>query len=217
MAANLTAVQEAYVELLRVARGCCRSVVEARDLVQDAFEAALARGFDDWDVPARRAWLRGVVRKRAAFLARGEARRRKREQLVEGEAPKVGAWRWEPGFLASLPPSVRRVATLMSADLTAAEIRWLLGLTDTALRQRLTVLRRAVREAPEMPAVSAPEPAFAPGARRSHWLAALRARPGGVLATHDPDGHGILLCGVAHKPGARGNTAGKEDPCPDPS
>src|SRR5690606_14285782 len=157
----------------------------------------------------------------AAFLARGQARRRKREQLVEGDGQgkgaRRGAWRWEPSFLASLPKSWRRVAVLATADLGSAEIRWVLGLTDTAFRQRLSALRRAIREAPELPTLPAPEPSFALGGRRSHLLAALKARPGALLATHDPDGHGILLCSVPHESAGCGNSSSKEDPCPDPS
>lgn len=199
-----------YAELLRVARHCSRSAEEARDLVQDVFEVALARGFDDWAAPGRRAWLRGVVRKRAAFLARGQARRRRRELLPDGLSEAVGGWRWHPRFLASLPRGLRRVAALASADLNAAEIRWVLGLSDPALRQRLSALRRAVRAEAELPVVRADEPPVALGSRRAHLLEVLRRRPGAGIATHDPDGHAILLCRAPHKRGPAGNSSAKE-------
>jgi len=217
MAASMAEVREIYLELSRVARGCCRSAGEARDVVQDAFEVALTRGFDDWAAPPRRAWLRGVIRKRAAFLARGEGRRRLREQLPDGLCPGASGWTWQPAFLASLPRGLRRVAALASADLNAAEIRWVLGLTDPALRQRISALRRAVRAAPERPTMPAAEPAFSLGGRRAHLLTALRSRPGAGLATHDPDGHPILLCRLPHKRGTRGNSSAKEKRCLDPS
>ncbi|HEX6244667.1 MAG TPA: hypothetical protein VFZ61_27300, partial [Polyangiales bacterium] len=134
-------VDETYRDLLRTAHRVTRSPDEARELVQDALLIALSRGIDDWCSPERRAWLAGVVRKRAAFLARGHARRRRREAALERAVDPQGAWRWQPRFLASLPRSLRAVATLASADLCAAEIRWLLGLSDTALRKRLSSLR----------------------------------------------------------------------------
>jgi RNA polymerase sigma-70 factor (ECF subfamily) len=198
MATSSTAYRDAYRDVLHTARRCAGSADEARELAQDAFVAALARGFDDWSAPARRAWLHGVVRRRAAFLARGHARRRRRERQVEPARARTAAWAWQPAFLASLPRSLRAVAALASAELCAAEIRWLLGLTDTALRKRLSALRQAVRAEPELPTLSAPAPHFALGARRAELLASLRRQQGHALATHDPDGHPILLRVVAH-------------------
>lgn len=204
MTASVEACREVYRDLLRTARRCTCSAEEARDLAQDALLLAVARGFDDWSTPARRAWLHGVVRKRAAFVARGQARRRRRERLPDGPGRSVGEWVWQPRFLASLPRSLRIVAALASADLAAAEIRWLLGLTDSALRQRLSALRTAVRAEPELPTLPAPEPrSFVP--HRAQLLATLRRQRAHTLATHDPDGHPILLCFVPHKPQPRGN------------
>jgi DNA-directed RNA polymerase specialized sigma24 family protein len=199
--------QEAYGEILRTARRFTRSEQDARDLAQDALMIALARGLEDWSSPGRRGWLRGVVRKRAAFVIRGERRRRRREQLVEGVAgPSAGRWTWRADFLASLPRSLRVVAALASADLCAAEIRWLLGLSDAALRQRLSALRGAVRAEVEEPIVPASEPPLALGERRAPLLAGLRQQAGRVVATHDPDGHAILLRIVPHKTGLGGNS-----------
>lgn len=197
---------DAYRDLLRTARRCARSAEEARDLVQDALAIALARGFRDWPSPARRAWLCGVVRKRAAFLARGQGRQRRREALWEAAGEGPSAWSWQPGFLASLPRSLRAVALLASADLCAAEIRWLLGLSDTALRKRLSELRRAVRARAEPPTRPAPEPPPGFGAHRAQLLAALRRPRAAALATQDPDGHVILLRAPAHEAPQLGNT-----------
>jgi RNA polymerase sigma-70 factor (ECF subfamily) len=205
MAASLDVGDEAYRDLLRTARRWTRSLDEARDLAQDALVIALARGIDDWPSLARRAWLRGVVRKRAAFLVRGQMRRRRREQLPDGAGVRGNMWAWQPGFLASLPRSLRAVATLASGDLCAAEIRWLLQLSDTTLRQRLSALRRAVRAEAELPTLPAPAPPLGFGAQRAQLLASLRLQRGRALATHDPDGHAILLCIGPHKTGPLGN------------
>lgn len=186
--------QAACGEILQTARRYARSEDEAWDLVQDAVSIALARGFDDWPSEARRRWLRGVVRKRAAFVARGEGRRRRREQLALGEsAPRPGQWTWEPRFLASLPPSLRAVAVLASVELTAVEIRWLLGLSDTALRKRLSALRQAVRAAPEPPTEPAPLAEVSLGPHRAQLLTHLRRSGVRAVAAHDPDGHVIFL------------------------
>lgn len=200
MSAGVEVCQRAYRELLRVARRFARSDDDARDLVQDAVAIALARGFDDWSTPGRRGWLRGVVRKRAAFVLRGQQRRRRREELLDG-ATGAGAsrWAWQAGFLASLPRSLRAVAALASADLCAAEIRWLLGLSDTALRQRLTALRRAVGAEGEPPTQPAAQPQLSFAGPRALLLADLRRQEGRVVATHDPDGHVIFLRMVPHK------------------
>lgn len=116
-----------------------------------------------------------------------------------------GAWTWRADFLDSLPRSLRIVAALASADLCAAEIRWLLGLSDTALRQRLSALRGAVRAEDEEPTLPASEPPVALGWRRTQLLSNLRRREGRVLATHDPDGHPIFLRFVPHGTGPGGN------------
>ena len=207
MAASLELHQQAYREILRTARRFARSEDEARDLVQDALIIALARGFDDWSAPGHRRWLRGVVRRHAAFVVRGQARRRRREQLPEGASGSgASRWVWQADFLASLPRSLRVVAALASADLCAAEIQWLLGLTNTALRQRLTALRRAVRAEAEPPTLTASGPQLSFAGPRAQLLAGLRRQGGRVLLTHDPDGHAILLRIGPHKIGPGGNT-----------
>jgi RNA polymerase sigma-70 factor (ECF subfamily) len=195
----------AYAEILEHARRVTRSLEEARDVAQESLIAALARGFHDWAAPARRAWLIGVVRKRAAMLARTEGRRRRREQSSLGGEAHAGAWRWQPRFLDSLAPSLRAVATLANADMGASEIRWVLELSETALRQRLTALRRALRAEPEPPVLPVSEPPAGFGPQRAQLLANLRLHPARAIATRDPDGHSILLCVVAHGSPRLGN------------
>jgi DNA-directed RNA polymerase specialized sigma24 family protein len=204
--------QETYRQLLAAARRFVRSEDEARDLTQDALMLALARGFDDWASPERRRWLHGVVRKRAAFIARSQLRRRRREALVEAPDTEKSRWLWYRGFLDSLPPSLRVVAKLASADLCGAEIRWLLELTDAAWRQRLTALRRAVAAEAARPTLTTSEPPLSFGASRPLVLASLQRQGGRVLATRDPDGHTILLRRGPHKPRPLGNGGVKEFP-----
>lgn len=190
----------AYEGLLRSARCVAPSRDAARDLVQDALTIALERGYADWWSPARRSWLRGVLRKRAAFLARSGARRQRRERVASRTStPKARSWRWRPEFLVALPPSLRVVATLASADLCAAEMRWLLGISPTALRKRLSALRRAVRVAHESPRLPVGSPLPALGARRPQLLIDLKRSRGRSIATHDPDGHAIFFRVAAHK------------------
>jgi RNA polymerase sigma-70 factor (ECF subfamily) len=205
MAVSIELCEKAYREILRMARRFAGSEEEARDLAQDTVLIALARGFEDWSASARQGWLRGVVRKRAALVIRGQQRRRRRERLVDDPASPASRWVWQAGFLASLPRSLRVVATLVSADLCAAEIQWLLGLSNTALRQRLTALRRAVRAQPEPPTRTTSEPPLSFGRVRALLLAGLRRQQGRVVATHDPDGHVILLRTGPHKIGLGGN------------
>ena len=66
-------------------------------------------------------------------MVRGEVRRRRREDVaaLDVEATSATRWVWKPEFLESLPPSVRAVALLVSADLCAAEICWLLGINTS--------------------------------------------------------------------------------------
>lgn len=184
-----------YSELLRAARRWTRTLEDARDLVQTALGEALARGFTDWEAVGRRGWLHGVIRRQAAFQARGEARRRRRDglwQLERAQAEEL-AWTWTPQFLSTLAPSIRVVALLIQAGLGAAEVRSVLRLTGVAFRQRLTVLRRALAIASEPTlAGSAPEgPGL--GARRQSVLSTLRRRPGWAVGSHDPDGHPLIF------------------------
>ena len=83
MPASGEVCQKAYREILRSVRRFAGSEDEARDLAQDAVVIA----------PGRRGWLRGVFRKRAAVVVRGEVRRCRREQLLES-ASGSGATSW---------------------------------------------------------------------------------------------------------------------------
>jgi DNA-directed RNA polymerase specialized sigma24 family protein len=184
-----------YAELLRAARRWTRTPDEARDLVQTALTEALARGFSDWEAVGVRGWLYGVMRRQAAFQARGEARRRQRErwwQVDRGQAEPM-PWTWAPQFLSTLPPSTRAVALLIQAGLGAPEARSVLRLTGVAFRQRLTALRRALATVAEPTVAAGPPEGPGLGARRHGVLSTLRRRPLWAVGSHDPDGHPLIF------------------------
>jgi len=166
----------------------------AADLVHEVVLWALDRGIDDWETPRRRAWMRGALRKRAAFVARTAARRRAREQAVAApldpalDAPR----RLAPEALARLPPSLRRLARLLAADLRREELAYLLGTSDQAFRQRLSGLRRELARLGEEAMGAAASPPD--GRCRAPLIEATRRRKADrVIGTHDPDGHLLLF------------------------
>ncbi|WP_373353941.1 sigma factor [Pseudoroseicyclus sp. CXY001] len=176
--------------LLALARRHARRAEEAEDLVQEALVAAHEAGrLTEADLP----WIAGVIRRQAAMAARGAGRRRAREiAWAEAAAPDQPP---ETGPLPPLPPALAQVARLAAAGCTRAEIRWLLGLTDTALRQRLSALRRQLAGRPRPP-----ERPGAGGALRPALGAALARRPEALFASHDPDGHFFLVSASRNRP-----------------
>jgi DNA-directed RNA polymerase specialized sigma24 family protein len=197
--ASLTGMRDAYDELLRAAAGCSRSREEARDLLQTVFLQALERGAPDAAAAERRAWMRGALRRRAAFEARLAVRRRRREarwfEAHPAEEDTPSAWRFSAEFLGQLQPSVRVLAALASADLNPDEIRSVLRLSGTAFRKRLSMLRRFVREASEagLTVVTTRGAVYALGPARAGLITSLRRRPQAVLGSHDPDGHLLIF------------------------
>jgi DNA-directed RNA polymerase specialized sigma24 family protein len=186
---------DVYRELIRTALRYTRGRDQAADLAHDVIVEAIGSGVSDWEDARRRAWLRGAVRNHAAFVARSAVRRRAREAVaaVESCTPPERLT-WTPAFLESLPPSLRRLAMLATADLTRPELAYLLHIEDTALRQRLTALRRAVQSAPREATqpVSATS-GLAAGPPRKGLLAAVRRPTGMAVGTHDPDGHFLIF------------------------
>jgi RNA polymerase sigma-70 factor (ECF subfamily) len=178
----------AYAELLRVARRHARRADEAEDLLHDALIAALGAGGAG---AASQGWLRGVVRKQALMQARGAARRRRRETAWQaGAVPVAAAEEASPSVPAGLPPSLRVVLLLSLTGHSRAEIRHLLRLSDEALRQRIAALRRLLAGSPDRPAEPLLAGPLAFGSLRRGLLPVARF---GHLATHDPDGHGIVV------------------------
>ncbi len=198
-------------ELLSTARRLSRREADAEDLVQEVLLAAWRAGRAD---PP---WLFGALRRQAALQARSAARLRRRETAATegaGEAAPepAPAPPAKPGWLHRLPPASRRVAVLALHGLAAEEIRWLLGITPAAFRQRLAGIRRALATlAPEQRAESLAlarvrDPARAADLQFGLVRRALRAAMrGGGLGTHDGDGHLLVLNGRAHVPARGGN------------
>lgn len=189
-----------YRDLRRQAQRLTLTPDEAEDLVQDTLLAALQAGRSD--AP----WLAGTLRRQAALQVRAAVRRRRRESdallLVEervGAAPTVdGAPVLE--VLVRLSPAARRLATLAAHGLNAEEVRWILGVSDVAFRQRLTSIRKQLARlqgvdsavlaaAPERGGNDADALQF--GLIRRVLKAALHGADG--VGTHDSDGHLIVL------------------------
>lgn len=211
----MTVTPALYQDLLRAAHRHSRSPAEAEDLVQDALLAAVAAGRDP-GAPGGAAWLAGTIRNQAAFAARSAVRRRRRDtdwQAVDRSASAADD-PLEP-ILQSLPPATKSVAALAFSGHSRAEIRYLLRITDTALRQRLTDLKRALREQGIAPPQSTPGLMLDLnyGRIRDSLLAKL-VREGGLFASHDPDGHLFLVRG-SQTPAPRqqrGETASRSRP-----
>lgn len=132
------------------------------------------------------------------MTARGSVRRAQRDGRWVAERPAGGmVLTGDRGdVLADLPPSLRAVAALALAGQTRREIAYLLKLSDTALRQRLTALRRTLGER------GAVMPEGLPGlgggldyGRIRDALVPMLHRQGGMIAAHDPDGHLFVIRG----------------------
>lgn len=184
----------AYMDLLSLARRHARSGVEAEDLLQEALAVALSSGRELSLV--NRAWLGGVMRNLARMNVRSLLRRRVREnQSIALQTPWVRQAGQPPSpGLDGLAPSLCIVALLALGGHNRAEIRHLLRLSDEALRQRISALKRRLsRQEGEMPAeftALCGELAF--GSIRRSLLPLMHA---GIadFATHDPDGHPIAI------------------------
>lgn len=201
----------AYRTLRAQARRLARSAEDADDLVQDALVAALESGRSD--LP----WLSGTLRNLAAMQARSAVRRRRREAAVSVQAAAPAETVPAPGdaqrLLRAMPPAARRVALLALHGLGGEEIRWILGLSATAFRQRLTSIRKTLGTLPPALRAEALALAYVRDASRSVDLQfglvrrALKAALGGEagLGTHDADGHLLILRPGAHARPPGGN------------
>lgn len=197
-------------KLRRVARRWAWTREDADDLVQDALLAALEQKLEqplDGDERRFQAWASGVIRNRAMFLARTAARRRRREtnHVIDTAAPATSLVRLPSPFVDALPRSLQTVALLANAGLGRLEIAHLLGISDAALRKRISDLRKAWREARDEAEVSPPRRHRPPcGVLRRSLRSELLTLPAAHFAVADPDGHKIFLA-VAHKIPPRGN------------
>lgn len=186
----------AFADLHALARRASRRADEADDLLQAALLAALESGRTDLSSPETRRWLAGVIRNRAAFEARTSARRRARETRFAADA--VPAEPRDPAATAvhHLSPALRVTALLALSGHTRQEIGWLLNLSDEALRQRISQLKRALSRTGAADAGPSGDLAF--GRIRRALLGPAR-REEAFLASHDPDGH-LFVVSRSQKP-----------------
>jgi DNA-directed RNA polymerase specialized sigma24 family protein len=186
-----------YARLRALARRWSRIETETDDLVQDALLEAVRQGRGDLARVQNFTWVAGIIRNRARMAARGAMRSRTRDgawqvlrngQIEEFAADDIS------GVLAGLPKSLKAVAALALSGHNRREIAYLLRLSDTALRQRITGLRKALRG--RGIAVPAGLPGLnldlAYGRIRDALLPEL-LRHGGIFASHDPDGHLFIV------------------------
>lgn len=230
---------------LRLARKHARVRGEAEDLLQDALLVAIEDGRLDLDVEANRAWLAGVIRNRGTLDARSASRRKARERRFgDAQRPTASGNGLEPErqvetrppaavdvMLSTMPRAARQVAVLVLHGLSRAEMRTALALSDTALRQRLTSIRRALKPLP--PALKRDALAVAYARRRDRaapypmglvrraLLRPLHARDQHRaehaesaarrdIGTHDPAGHLLVIHSRERPDGARTHISARE-------
>lgn len=180
---------------------------EIDDLVQDVLLSAVVNGMRITD-PGFLAWAKGAIRNHARFVARTAARRRTRETAWEAvdRAPAPQPC-FSPTFIAILPPAQRIVALLVNLGMGRDEIAHLLGLSEAALRQRLSGLRRALGAFGDEATAFGGLPPLVRGdglARRAlkRVLAFPASRAFGI---RDPDGVPIFFSRHDHVPPDGGN------------
>ena len=182
----------AYGQILSLARRHARRASEAEDVLQEALLAAVAAGRADLHKADNRRWLAGVIRRQAAFTARGAGRRLRREtawQDTQDTASPAESATDLSAALNGLAPSLRLVAALALSGHTRREIAYLLRLNDTALRQRISQLKRQMRGRGLNPdGLPGLKLELRYGRIRDALLPQLK-RENGLFASHDPDGH----------------------------
>ncbi len=197
----------AYRHWITVARSLTPNQHEAEEVLQDALLAAISTGRTGLASAQDQGWFAGVLRNQAAFRARTEVRRRHREQ--RNDPPRQSnststeireAW---PSELRKLPRGLRIVLLLVVHGHSRTEIRHLLAISDTALRQRLTALRRQLASWPAIAVdairhVQLDTPRADIGPLRRALQLALAHRPG--IGLVDPDGHPLILTSQSSTP-----------------
>lgn len=200
---------EEYYDWLPLARKFSRTPNDAQDLLQESLLVAFEQERLDFTIEQNRKWFTGVLKNRAAMMARSESRRKNREEssatketLASDSYPEVGSHaEAHVRLLNAFKPAARRVVALILLGLNREEICLVLNISSVALRQRLTTIRKALKDLPEdlqREAVAlayqrrterAEELAF--GLIRRALLRLLRQSPG--IGMHDPDGHLLVI------------------------
>lgn len=180
---------------------------EADDIVQDVLLSAIRSGRScggESFLP----WARGAIRNHSRFIARSAGRRRSRETDHHGlhDAGETPGARIPEDAVAGLSPALRVLALLVNLGMGKAEIAYLLGLSDQAMRQRIHALRKALAQsgaAIETVRQHA-EPVGSPGLARRLLKRSIPTHGERRFAIRDPDGMGIFFA-AAHIPGDDGN------------
>jgi RNA polymerase sigma-70 factor (ECF subfamily) len=190
--------------LMRVATCCSVVRHEAEDLVQDVLLSAIEKGRDCGD-SSFLPWAAGAIRNRARFVARTAVRRKRREHTysVEHQRSAHSLPRFPDTFVITLPRSRRVVALLINLGMGRREIAYLLGLSDMAIRQRITGVRKAFAAfGGEVKSDSHP-PFPADGLARRALKTSLPRRGERHLAVRDPDGTPIFFSSQRSRFGSR--------------
>lgn len=180
--------------LMRVAARCSLIRHEAEDLVQDVLLAAIEKNRDG-DDPAFLPWASGAIRNRARLAARTAVRRKRREHAysVAHERAAHALSRFSDTFIATLPRSRRVVALLINLGMGRHEIAYLLGLSDGAMRQRITGVRKALAGFTGEAADDSHTPSAADGVARRALKGLLPRRAERRFAVRDPDGMPVFF------------------------
>lgn len=201
-----------WLAMARRAKASAAAAADAEDLLQEAVLVAIRAERVDFRVEQTRKWFTGVLRNVSREAIRSARRRTAREKLAPNRKPEDTT---EVDIdVRSFGPTNRRLATLLMAGMNRDELAQVFGTSDAALRQRIVVLRRAIRAGQAVESGEGAEPAASrvrslgvslassdacrpelPTGliRRAliHAIAALDADA--AVGTHDPDGHPIVL------------------------
>ena len=210
-------------EMYQIAKQFSRRQEEVDDLVQDLLLEAVRIGKDFSDAHFM-AWGRGFLRNHAAFIARTEGRRKKREEIYQDNDHNfynTDIRQLPERFIAPLCQSRRILARLINCGLNRKEILYLLNISDTALRQRLTALRKEWKiydtSGRHSEHSDSPVHALSNGLIRRSLLQTFKNSADSkqqtttrVIGSHDPDGHlFIISASSAHKKASSGNNNDK--------
>ncbi|MCS4308198.1 RNA polymerase sigma-70 factor (ECF subfamily) [Rheinheimera pacifica] len=181
-------------KLQRYAIYCSRQQHEAEDLLQDALLEAVRQGRAELSLAANLRWLRGVIRHLALERARSAVRSRQRDSGYYQLMPQQAAEPIPPDtrWLQILSAGQQLVARLIMAGHNRQEICYLLGLSDVALRQRLSALRKQLQYRQHNPQEFCMLKLPLPYGQIRQRLLPLLAQTG-KLGCHDPDGHLFII------------------------
>lgn len=204
--------------LYQYAKRYARRQDEVDDLIQDMFLTAIESG-REIQTDQFLLWGKGFIRNHSAFVARGEGRRRIRELNFSSKADSATIEVRVPDqFVEALVPSLRILCRLINSGLNRQEILYALDIPDTALRQRLTALRKEwntflIENPKETEIERDPVSLLETGLLRQSLIKCMRGHRNNlaegvkIIGSHDPDGNLLIFSGkLAHKNRGDGNS-----------